>query len=263
MIRKWCIPIAAFALATGSMLAAGAASASTSHSVRPATIQPGGLISHLVKPFSGRGRHVEATSANWSGYAASGGSGSFHSVSASWTEPTGHCGSGNGYSSFWVGLDGFSSSSVEQTGSEVDCIGGSPRYYAWWEMYPGPSHNFSSRVRPGDHFSASVTYKGGGSFALKITDSTRGWSHTLNKSLSSAKRSSAEVIVEAPCCTGSGGILPLADFGTVKFANSHVNGSALGNSNPTKIIMQSGGSQKDSVSSLSGDTNFSATWLHR
>jgi hypothetical protein len=149
----------------------------------------------------------------WSGYAATGGTGAFSSVSASWVQPTAHCSSGSQYSSFWVGLDGYSSSSVEQTGSEADCSGSTPVYYAWWEMDPGPSHNFSSTVRPGDNFSASVTSLGGGRFALKISDTTEGWSHTLTKTLSSAKRSSAEVIVEAPCCTGSGGILPLANFG--------------------------------------------------
>jgi hypothetical protein len=100
------------------------------------------------------------------------------------------------------------------------------------------------------------------SFMLKITDSTDGWSHTLNKSLSSARGPSAEVIVEAPRCTGAGGILPLANFGTVSFTNSDANGSAIWNSSPTEIIMQSG-TQKGSVPSLSGGTNFSATWLHK
>ena len=266
MLRKWCIPVATLALVGGSMLAAtGAASASigTLRS-RHVVVQPGGLARHLTTPFGAHGRGPNAvTSSNWSGYAASGGTGAFSSVSASWVQPTAHCSSGSQYSSFWVGLDGYRSSSVEQTGSEADCSGSTPVYYAWWEMYPGPSHTFSSTVRPGDNFSASVTSLGGGRFSLSISDTTEGWSHTLTKTLSSAKRSSAEVIVEAPCCTGSGGILPLANFGTVNFTNSQANGSAIGNSSPTEIIMQSGSTQKDSVSALSGGTNFSATWLHQ
>ena len=48
--------------------------------------------------------------------------GTYTSVSASWTQP-GSCSGGDQYAAFWVGLDGYSSSSVEQTGSEVDCIG--------------------------------------------------------------------------------------------------------------------------------------------
>jgi hypothetical protein len=37
--------------------------------------------------------------------------------------------------------------------------------------------------------------------------------------------------------------------------------SAIGSFNPTEIIMVDAGRQKDSVSALSGGTNFSATWL--
>jgi hypothetical protein len=222
-------------------------------------VRPGAPAMH-VAPISNLRNSV--TSSNWSGYAATGGNGAFTSVSASWTEPTGHCSSGSQFSSFWVGLDGFSSQSVEQTGSEVDCSGSTPQYYAWYEMFPAASHPFTSRVRPGDHFSASVTFEGGSSYRLSITDSTQGWTHTENKSLSGAARSSAEVIIEAPCCTSSGGILPLANFGTVNLSASEANGQAIGNFSPTEIIMQSGSTQKDSISALSGGTSFSGTWLH-
>ena len=69
--------------------------------------------------------------------------------------------------------------------------------------------------------------------------------------------------MEAPCCTGSGGILPLADFGTVNITGSLANGSALGNAGGvTQIIMiDNSGRDKDTVSSLVGGENFSATWL--
>jgi hypothetical protein len=40
------------------------------------------------------------------------------------------------YSSFWVGFDGDTTATVEQTGSEADCSSGSPVYYGWYEMYP-------------------------------------------------------------------------------------------------------------------------------
>lgn len=263
MRHKWFIPVAAFALAGGSMLAStGAASASATPSSHHATVQPGGIARHLVTPFGTHGHTAEASS-NWSGYAATGGSGSFTSVSAHWTEPATKCSSGDQYSAFWVGLDGYSSQTVEQTGSESDCNGSRSVYSAWWEMYPGGSHNFSNTVRPGDKFTASVTYTGGSSYKLKISDTTQGWSHTETKSLSSAQRSSAEVIVEAPCCTASGGILPLADFGKASFTKAEVNGSALGSASPVKIHMASGGVKKDKVSALSGGTSFKATWLHK
>jgi hypothetical protein len=129
-------------------------------------------------------------------------------------------------------------------------------------MYPAYPVNFSNTVRPGDHFTGSVTFTGGSSYTLKLSDTTRGWSHTVTKSLSGAANSSAEVIAEAPCCTASGGILPLAHFSTVPFSNATVNGSAIGNFSPTQIIMvDSAGSAKDSVSALSGGTSFTVTWL--
>src|SRR5487761_1324191 len=256
MRRRWCIPVATLALMGGSVLAASSAAAAP----RPGhvVVQPGGRA-YLIRPFVRvAGPTAAVTSTNWSGYAAH--SGTFTSVSASWVEPTGHCGSGRQYSSFWVGLDGYNSSSVEQTGSEVDCSGGSPRYYSWYEMFPKFPVNFSNTVAPGDHFTGSVTYNGGGSFTLKLSDTTKGWTHTEHKTLASARRSSAEVIIEAP--SSSSGVLPLADFGTVNITNAQVNGSAIGGHSPTKIIMASGGVTKDSVTALSGGANSSATWLH-
>jgi hypothetical protein len=119
--------------------------------------------------------------------------------------------------------------------------------------------NFSNRVRPGDHFTASVTHAGGSKYTLVIKDTTQHWSHTIHKSLRNAKDSSAEVIAEAPSTRS--GVLPLADFGTVHFSNAKVNGAAIGRSRPTKILMVDGsGRAKVSVSSLSRRANFSVTW---
>jgi len=57
--------------------------------------------------------------------------------------------------------------------------------------------------------------------------------------------------------------LPLTNFGTVHFSNAAVNGAAMGNAKPAKIIMVNGsGRAKDSVSALSGGTAFSVKWLH-
>jgi hypothetical protein len=96
-----------------------------------------------------------------------------------------------------------------------------------------------------------------------LADVTRDWSVSTTQTESGAARSSAEVIVEAPCCTASGGILPLTDFGTVNIAGSTANGAALGNAGGvTQIVMiDNAGRDKDTVSSLSGGENFSATWL--
>jgi hypothetical protein len=247
-------------------LTVGAALTATSASAAPtgaAHFSPGGLI-HLMGTSAAhtRGLSFEAESTNWSGYAGT--TGRYTSVSASWIQPAGICSRGDQYSAFWVGLDGYNSSTVEQTGSAVDCIGRTAQYYAWYEMYPGPSENYSNTVRAGDHFTATVTYLSGEQFSLFISDTTQGWSHTTDASLGQTPSlSSAEVIVEAPCCTASGGILPLTDFGTVNLTGSTANGSAIGNAGGlTEIIMvDNSGRDKDSISSLSGGENFSATWL--
>ena len=258
MLRRWCILLAMLALAAGTALTASSASATTT----AGTFNPGGTM-RLVGGASSQAHGIskEVSSTNWSGYAGT--TGTYTSVSASWTQPTGTCSSGDQYAAFWVGLDGYSSSTVEQTGSEVDCVGRTAEYYAWYEAYPAASQNYSNTVRPGDHFNASVTYSGSNRFSLYIADTTRGWSHTTSVTVRGAARSSAEVIIEAPCCTNSGGILPLADFGTVNITSSLANGAAIGNAGGlTEIIMQdSQGRDEDTVSSLSGGENFSATWV--
>jgi hypothetical protein len=203
-------------------------------------------------------RITNSTSTNWSGYAVTGSR--FTSVSASWTQPTAKC-SGTAYSSFWVGLDGDTSNTVEQTGTDADCSGSTPQYYAWYEMYPKFPVNLRGTVRPGDHLSASVTTDGSGRFTLTITDSTQGWTNTTNARLKSAKLASAEVIAEAP--SSSGGVLPLANFGTVSFSGAKANGSLLTSSTPhlDPITMQSGSTVKAQPSSISNGA-FSVAWKH-
>jgi hypothetical protein len=202
-------------------------------------------------------RITNSTSTNWSGYAVTGSR--FTSVSASWTEPTAKC-SGTAYSSFWVGLDGDTSNSVEQTGTDADCSGSTPQYYAWYEMYPKYPVNLRGKVVPGDKLTASVTTNGSGGFTLTITDSTQGWTNTTNARLKSAKLASAEVIAEAP--SSSSGVLPLANFGTASFTGATANGTSMDNlANLDPITMQSGSTVKAQPSGISSGA-FSVAWKH-
>ena len=197
-------------------------------------------------------------SSNWSGYAAYGSTGAFNNVSASWTQPSVSCTSQNTYSSYWVGLDGYNSSSVEQLGTEADCSSGSASYYAWFEMYPKRGYYINMSVAAGDHFNASVSYKGGGRYTLSLTNATAGKTFTTTQRTNSAKRTSAEVIVEAPY---SGGTLPLANFGTADFTNSLVNGQPLGNYSVDPITMLNPYGMKAAPSDLdSTKTAFSVAW---
>jgi hypothetical protein len=267
MQRRWPILLAALALSAGTALAAGGTTAianATTPAVTPSAVNPGG-IAHLIGSTSDvTGALTQAESTNWAGYADT--AGTYTTVSASWTQPAGTCSSGDTYAAFWIGIDGYSSSTVEQTGTGVDCVGRTAEYYAWYEMYPGPSENYSNTVKAGDHFTATVTWLGGDKFSLYIDDSTEGWSHTTDASLGSTpSRTSAEVIVEAPCCTGSGGVLPLADFHSVTFTGATANGEPIGTPSldPVQISMIDS-LQKDQLTCsalTNGGENFTCTWF--
>jgi hypothetical protein len=80
---------------------------------------------------NGRGGNDAVASGNWSGYASTGASGADTSVSSSWVQPSVTCTAQDTYSSFWVGLDGYNDSALEQTGTEADCINEQAQYGAW------------------------------------------------------------------------------------------------------------------------------------
>lgn len=221
------------------------------------------LLHSTMKNHTLHGKN--STSTNWSGYANTGAT--FTDVKGSWTQPSATCGAGEtSYSSFWVGIDGDTTSTVEQTGTDADCSSGTPTYYAWYEMYPKFPVNLSTStypVAPGNSMTAEVSTNGSGRFTLTITNNTRGWTFTTTQTLKRARLGSAEWIAEAP--SGSGGVLPLANFGTVSFTNCTANGVSIsGNPNPDAITMvTSNGTVKAQPSGLgSGGSSFSVTWKH-
>jgi Peptidase A4 family len=275
MVRRWCIPVMTLGLALGTMLATAGGASAAARSAHPALrpvlhrpvigrgFRPGGLMTQPAGAARQAGHRGDATaeSTNWSGYAATGGKGAFTSVSGTWTQPTAHCTShSDQYAAFWVGLDGYNSDSVEQTGTDSDCDGTTPDYYGWYEMYPAYPVYYSKTVEPGDHMSASVTFSGTDTYTLVLKDTTRGWTKTVTKNDSGLARSSAEVITEAP--SSSSGVLPLADFGTVSYGSSKANGTSLASHRPTKIIMvDNSGNEKDSTSAINSSGGFSNTWI--
>jgi hypothetical protein len=200
-----------------------------------------------------------STSSNWSGYAVTGGR--YTTVTSTWVQPSVTCSGGTAYSSFWVGIDGDTSGTVEQTGTEADCNGSTPVYSSWYEMYPKFPVNYSNPVAPGDHFTGTVSTDGKGNFTLTLSNTTRGWTQSVAKRLKNAKLASAEVIAEAP--SSSGGVLPLANFGTVSFSGATVNGALLTSSTPglDAITMQSGSTVKAQPSGMSNGS-FTVTWKH-
>jgi hypothetical protein len=227
-----------------------------------------------------RSRIDDSTSSNWSGYAIQ--TNLNHpaknvvtDVQGSWVVPavTGSSGTTT-YSSFWVGIDGYSDSTVEQIGTDSDIINGVPTYYAWYEMYPAYPVNLGLTINPGDSITAEVNYASN-SFILSITDTTpSGVTHTFSTSISSSssiQRSSAEWIAEAPW---SGGVLPLANFGTVTFTgcsatiSGHTGFISDSNWKYDAITMASGAGKhaitKAQPSPLDLATSgFSVRWFHQ
>ena len=210
-----------------------------------------------------------STSTNWAGYASTGTT--FKAVKGKWVEPAVNCSAAaNGIVAFWVGLDGFTSSTVEQDGTIAICSSGVPSYYDWWEMYPTESVQIVAVINPGDSISGSVKLKGS-TYVLKVTDATTpSASFTERQTCSgTCQRTSAEWISEAPCCVGSS-VYPMPNFGTIKFKGASATSSAghAGAINdPTwaanSITMINGSSQtKVSTSALNGAGNsFTNTWV--
>ena len=163
------------------------------------------------------------TSTNWSGYAVetnlvTPAANAVTDVKGSWMVTTVTATPVNAYSASWIGIDGYSSNTVEQLGTESDWVNGRAVYSAWYEMYPKKSMNITTlRIKPGDVMTAEVSYSAKTGFTLTMTDTTTLKTFSVSQKSGSAKRSSAEWIVEAPW---SGGTLPLANFGVIPFTGA-------------------------------------------
>jgi len=241
--------------------------------------RPGFMLKH--HGFNKLTGAANVTSTNWSGYAVTGNNGAYNSVSSSWTQPAVDCTGVTSatYSSYWVGLDGYSNSTVEQIGTEADCNRTSPVYSAWYEMYPSNPYEVGVQlaIHAGDQMSASVNYHPAvtttmrvhgrtrtttvrANYVLALQNATTGksFSVTLTPTKTYA-RSSAEVITEAPY---SGGILPLANFGTAPYTTSLVNGKPVGGlPNLQDIIMQNPAGMAATPSPFEpNNEDFSVTW---
>jgi hypothetical protein len=166
---------------------------------------------------------TDVDSFNWSGYADIGAA-TYSKVAATWTEPAVTCTSEDRIAAFWVGIDGYSSNSVEQDGTLAQCFEGTAYYYTWWEMYPTNAIQVGGdTVRPGDKITSSVS-RAGHSYTLAVTDATtRGNNVSTTQACAvtaGCANSSAEWIGEAP--TGSTGEYPLAKFAPWKVTAASV-----------------------------------------
>ena len=164
-----------------------------------------------------------ASSDNWSGYVAAtdpntGQPGTVSDVKATWTVPAVNCVSTpDAAVGVWVGMDGVFSSTVEQTGTASNCVGGQASYYAWLEVYPSAARTQALPIGPGDTINAEVRYVGNQRFRLLLTDVTSGRSFSVIRA-SAGVRDSAEWVVEAPAVGDQ--IVPLANFASASLSGA-------------------------------------------
>ena len=226
-------------------------------------------------------RNATTDSNNWSGYAAVAKKNvALRFVESTFTVPSINCSAvrigsaGQTYAAEWVGLDGFSSSTVEQTGVDSFCNSatGAATNQAWYEMFPLDPVVFSG-VNPGDTIFVAVYFDQSTSqYQLTLKDETTGADMQADQNCpsgSTCDRNSAEVIEEDPGGSVGGGI-NLADFGKVSFTNTLVTArdGLRGTLSPsslwtsTDIIMQDpSGEDMATPSALTdGGADFSVTW---
>jgi hypothetical protein len=171
------------------------------------------LVVHAPRhPINGFGVRNMWSANNWSGYAESG---SFSGVTAAWSVPAVAASTSPTFSSAWVGVDGFTNSSLIQAGTEEDYYNGAAHYSAWWEILPAPETALPATyvVGAGDRMKASIyettSTAGPGAkgahahhlWMITLSDTSRRWSYTTTQSYSGAG-ASAEWIVEAPTVSG-------------------------------------------------------------
>ena len=191
---------------------------------------PAGSVSSLVATIQ-----VMGYSNSWSGEVTTGGAlgqgptQNFTGASATWVVPSVTCTASNTYSLQWVGVDGWTNNVVEQDGTEADCIGGSPFYTAWYEMWGNPALNHGYQVDFGQNLSAgdvvnASTALSNGVWIFVVQDVTAGWTATSSaQEVGTSQGASAEFVVERPLecwpkCVAS----TLSDLGSVSFSNLSV-----------------------------------------
>jgi len=192
-------------------------------------------------------------------------------VKGSWIVPSLSCSSKTTYASFWVGIDGYSDNTVEQTGVLAECYHGRAYYYTWYEFYPAYPVYITGTVsvKPSDKVYGEVSYSTTTAlFTVTLTDESTGKTFSTSQADSSAQRSSAEWIAEAP--SSGGQILPLANFGTAIASTGYatVNGvsgsvGSFGSAVYEITMVTVRFTVKAQPSALTSDgTSFTVAWKH-
>ena len=209
------------------------------------------------QPRQPRGQGGQGISANWSGYAATGGP--YTAVSGTWTVPQFTPDSPAGADAAWVGIGGVNTTDLIQAGTQQTVSGsGSTQYQAWVETLPQASHPVPLAVHAGDSVSVSITQQpqAQDQWLVAFTNNTTGHTYQVTEHYTSSM-SSVEWIEEAPSAM-RGRQLPLDNFGTIEFSAGSAtrNGQtvSIAGSGAQAITMASrGGQQLAKPSALGAD----------
>ncbi len=236
---------------------------------------------HAPLPGSGGGfgtlRPVNTTASyNWSGYVDTDATtGYFKSISGDWITPsvTASCTNEDTVASQWIGLDGWSNTTVEQEGVIDWCFEDHATYFTWYEMYPAGSVEVGTALQPGDKIATSITTSVTGtlkSYKMVLTDSTHtanSFTKTLTCATATCKDTSAEWIDERPYFNTSG-FAPLADSGSWVVTGATVKGGTVSGTtinafhdSAIQMIDSTGSYPLATMSGLApGDRGFTVKW---
>ncbi len=177
---------------------------------------------HRVVGPTGADRYADF-STNWAGQIMSGSL--YSGASGTWTVPAVTASITAEYSATWIGIDGTSSSSLIQTGTTQESIGGVTQYFPWLELLPDSSLEIDAPVSPGDRMQAAITETSPDVWAIDLEDISANWIYTGSFNYSTPGLS-AEWIEEAPTIGGSQSVL--AAFDQISFTGMAVTSETPG-----------------------------------
>src|SRR6266508_4376678 len=180
------------------------------------SVSPGaGTAPSQTQPDTTTPARGSDTSSNWSGYVATGGT--FTSVTGTWTVPQVSTTTA-GADATWVGIGGVSASDLIQAGTQATVTGsGVVEYEAWTETLPQSTRRVPLQVRAGDSVTVTLSEDSSAQWLIVMVNNTTHETYRTTLRYTSS-RSSAEWIEEAP--SAGRGLVPLDDFGTVRFTAS-------------------------------------------
>lgn len=174
-------------------------------------------------------------SENWAGYIDTPASGSYSSVSGSWTVPNIAASQQDAVAAQWIGLGGVSSTDLLQMGTIEQIQNGQPVAEVFWEQLPSPAQNVMT-VPIGSTITASIAPAEDSSSTWNLTFTVNGQTPTqtiapvtLDASYVQGIGTSAEWISEDPS-NQNDQLYPLANMGTVSYQSATVNGLPLNSS---------------------------------